>query len=246
MERSIVKEILKAFKVPILMVTALWIIHAIFVVFKINPSYYALVPRRINGLDGILTSPLLHSDWGHLFNNSFPLLITGSIMYYFYRKASMPAIIIIYLLTGLAVWIFGHHGYHIGASGVAYGMVSFIFWSGIFRRNLESIILALIVVLLYSGMIVGIFPDEPGISWESHLFGALMGLLTAILFSGVDVPERKTADYGPEREDNFFANDIFDKTKVQRQQERLAEQERLRQEQLRLRQEWINKNNPPN
>ncbi len=219
------------------MVASLWIIHTIFVVFKINPSYYALVPRRVSGLDGILTSPLLHSDWGHLFNNSFPLLIAGSIMYFFYRKASMPAIIIIYLLTGLAVWIFGHHGYHIGASGVAYGMVSFIFWSGIFRRNVESIILALIVVLLYSGMIVGIFPDEPGISWESHLFGAIMGLLTAIIFSGVDLPDNESLEEDSEEKELFFAPDIFDKTKQQREQERRAELARKREE-------WIRRNLP--
>ena len=184
-------SVLKAFKVPLLFILGLWLIHSMVVIFNLNVAMYALVPRRTHGLAGILTSPLLHSDWGHLFNNSFPLFVTGSMMYFFYRKAALPALIIIYLLTGLAVWVFGHNGYHIGASGVAYGMVSFIFWSGIFRRNIESIILALIVVMLYSGMIVGVFPDEPGISWESHLFGAIMGLLTAILFSGVDLPERK-------------------------------------------------------
>lgn len=226
---STTKSILRAFRVPLLIVLSLWIIHAFVTLFDINVAMYALAPRRSYGLWGILTSPLLHSDWGHLFNNSFPILVTASMMYFFYRKAAVPAIIIIYLLTGLAVWVFGHSGFHIGASGVAYGMVSFIFWSGIFRRNIESIILALIVVMLYSGMIAGVFPDEPGISWESHLFGAIMGLLTAIMFSGVDVPEKKEPDYGPERDQSFFAPDIFEKTKLQRRQEQI---EAMRQKQL--------------
>lgn len=215
-EQSITKSILRAFRIPILLVGSLWIIHFIVIFFNINVAEYALVPRRTVGLWGILTSPLLHSDWGHLFNNSFPLLFTGSMMYFFFPRAAIPAIVFIYLMTGFSVWVFGHHGYHIGASGVAYGMVSFIFWSGLFRRNIESIILALIVVMLYSGMIAGIFPDEPGISWESHLFGAIMGLLTAVLFSNVDLPEKKEILFQDEKETFFFQRDVFEKTKEER------------------------------
>ncbi len=241
MKTTLAKELIKAFKVPLILVGILWIIHLWVEMFGINVREYALVPRRVYGLWGILTSPLFHSDWGHIFNNSFPLLFTGSMMYYFYRKSALPAIVIIHLMTGLAVWLFGHHGYHVGASGVAYGMVAFIFFSGIFRREVEAIILALIVVILYSGMIVGIFPDEPGISWESHLFGAMMGLLTAILFMGVDKPIKKQIDYGEAPPTFFFPRDVFEKTKSQRlaelkHQQFLAQQARLeeyRRQQLR-------------
>lgn len=239
---NIVKDLLNAFKVPIILVGILWIIHLWVVTFGVNVREYALVPRRVYGLWGIISSPLFHSDWGHLLNNTFPLLFTGSIMYYFYKKSALPSIFIIHLMTGLAVWLFGHHGYHIGASGVAYGMVSFIFWSGIFRREVEAIVLALIVVILYSGMIVGIFPDEPGISWESHLFGALMGLLTAILFMGVDKPEREERTYNEGIPQYYFPRDVFDLTKAERQaalrhQQMLAQQQRMeeyrRQQSLR-------------
>lgn len=241
-QQKLLQSIYRAFKYPILLVALLWIIHLVFVVFQINPSNFALVPRRVFGLWGILTSPFLHSDWGHLFNNSFPLLFTGSMMYIFYRKAMFPAIFIIYLGTGLAVWLFGHNGYHIGASGVVYGMVSFIFWSGIFRKNTEAIILSLIVVLLYSGMIVGIFPEDPGISWESHLFGAMMGLLTAISFLGLDQFEKTKPSYSTNQNpEYFFPRDVFEKTRAQRQYE--AEQRRLwEQEQDRLL--WEMRNNP--
>lgn len=218
MKDNTLRETFKALRIPLMAVGALWLIHATTVVFDFNRIYMGLYPRRIEGLKGILTSPLFHSDWGHLFNNSFPLLVSGSIIYFFYRKVALPAMVIIYLLTGFAVWLFAHKGYHIGASGVAYGMVSFIFWSGVFRRNIESIIMALIVVFLYSGMIVGIFPDEPGISWESHLFGGIMGLITAILFSGVDKKEEEIPD---EEQSYFFSRDVFDKTRAQREAENI-------------------------
>ncbi len=224
MKPNIYKELFNAFKVPLLMVGGLWLIQLWVEMFGINVREYALVPRRVYGLWGIVTSPLFHSDWGHIFNNSFPLFVTGSMMYYFYRKSALPSIIIIHLMTGLAVWLFGHHGYHIGASGVAYGMVSFIFFSGLFRREVEAIILALIVIILYSGMIVGIFPDEPGISWESHLFGALMGLLTAILFLGVDKPFREKKKYNEGVPEYFFPRDVFEKTKSERAEERRLQQ----------------------
>jgi hypothetical protein len=173
-------------------------------------------------------------------NNTFPLLFTGSMMYYFYRKSALPSIAIIHIMTGLAVWLFGHHGYHIGASGVAYGMVSFIFWSGVFRRDVEAIILSLIVVILYSGMIVGIFPDEPGISWESHLFGALMGLFTSIIFMGVDKPLKKEKVYNEGIPEYFLPRDVFEKTKAERREELRLQQylaQQARMEALRRQQE---------
>ncbi len=216
---NIFQDLFKAFKVPFLLVGILWLVQLWVVSFEINVIQYALVPRRTFGLWGILSSPFFHSDWGHLFNNTFPLLVSGSMMYYFYRKSALPSIVIIHLMTGLAVWLFGHHGYHIGASGVAYGMVSFIFWSGIFRREVEAIILALIIVILYSGMIVGVFPDEPGISWESHLFGALMGLFTAILFMGVDKKIKEDSNYNEGIPEYYFSRDVFEKTKAQRLEE---------------------------
>lgn len=215
--KNIFLEIFNVLKVPIIAVFLLWVLHGTTELLDVNRIQFGLYPRRISGLKGILTSPLFHSDWGHIFNNSFPLLVAGGIMYYFYRKVALPSIIIIYLLTGVSVWLFAHKGYHIGASGVAYGMVSFVFWSGLLRRNAESIILALITIILYSGMIVGIFPDEPGISWESHLFGGIMGLLTAIIFSGYDRPQIEESS--DEEMTYFLPRDAFEKTIAERARE---------------------------
>jgi len=93
----------------------------------------------------------------------------------------MTSFFMIYIITGFSVWLFGRSVYHIGASGVVYGLISFIFWSGVFRRNLKSIVLALIVIILYSGYLGGIVPNKEGISWESHLLGGIVGIVVASL-----------------------------------------------------------------
>jgi membrane associated rhomboid family serine protease len=131
--------------------------------------------------------------------------------------------LMIYLLTGLAVWIFGRRVFHIGASGVVYGLVSFVFWMGIFRRSLKSIILALIVTVLYSGYFLGILPNQEGISWESHLLGGIVGIFAAYWFKEqIEMDEEvQKASWENEPLDSkyFLERDIFDKTKLEREQE---------------------------
>jgi len=142
--------------------------------------------------------------------------------------------IFIYLLTGAAVWLFGRSVYHVGASGVVYGLVSFIFWSGVFRRNIKSIVLALIVTILYSGYLQGIIPFQEGISWESHLLGGLVGIFVAFLFKGIiENDEEATNPWQDESTDTqrYFPEDVFDMTKEERKIKAVqkAELERLRQ-----------------
>lgn len=208
----------KSVKAPLIIIGVLWFIHLCCMLFNIDLTFYGVYPRRISGLKGILFSPLIHSDLGHIFNNTFPLLVSGIILNFSYRKIAVPVTTIIYLFTGFAVWLFAHRGFHIGASGVAYGLVSFVFFSSIFRRDIESIIFALIVIILYSGMIVGIFPEDPNVSWESHLFGAIMGLFTAVLFSGTTL-NRKRIVHKYEERTYYFERDVFDKTLAERKKE---------------------------
>ena len=145
----------------------------------------------------------------------------------------MRAFWLIYFLTGAAVWLFARPVSHIGASGIIYGLVAFMFWNGIFRRSLRSIILAGIVMLLYSGMFLGILPDQEGISWESHLIGSLAGIFAAFIFKGeLEDEEAKEAEHPFDEEADqektyFLPQDIFEKTKA----ERLAEEaQRVREE----------------
>ena len=113
-----------------------------------------------------------------------------TVVLYFYPKVAYKVFTIIYFGSGILVWFFGREVYHIGASGIIYGFVSFLFFSGIFRKDNRSIALALVVIFLYGGLIWGVLPVEKGVSWESHLFGAIVGLISAFIFRKVDPPKR--------------------------------------------------------
>lgn len=220
---------------PLVAVAAIWIVHFYQMFSGFDPGEYGIMSRRLWGVRGILTGPLVHGSWGHLISNTLPLFVLSAISIYFYRKVAMRAFWMIYILTGTAVWFFARPVSHIGASGVIYGLVAFIFWNGIFRRSLRSIILAALVMLLYSGMFMGVLPDQEGISWESHLLGSLVGIFTSFWFKGeLEDDEAKAADIVPDDENSekqyFLPRDVFDKTKA----ERLAEAEeeaRLRNQQ---------------
>ncbi len=203
----------KSLKFPLTFIVLIWIIHIVKVVFNLSLGQYGVYPREIFGLKGILLSPLIHANWGHLMSNSAPLLVLMVIIFQFYPKISGRVFTLIYIFTGLAVWLFGNPGevrsFHIGASGVVYGLVSFVFWSGLFRRNLISIALALVVTLLYSGMFYGILPTEKGISWESHLYGALVGILVAYIYRhSIHAEEKKEKEWEVQQE-KFFQEDPF-------------------------------------
>ncbi|MBK9098250.1 MAG: rhomboid family intramembrane serine protease [bacterium] len=194
------------FITPLIFPVLLWIIHLVSVILDQDLSKLGLLPRKPVGLLGIFTSPLIHGDFSHLISNTFPLIILGWIIFNFYNKISYLLFFFIYLFTGLLVWIFARQVYHIGASGIVYGFVSFLFFSGIFRRDNKSIALALVITFLYGGLVWGILPGLEGISWESHLFGGITGLIAAYLFRKIDPPSKK---YDWENEpDDFNVKDL--------------------------------------
>lgn len=213
------QHLLESLRFPFLAVTLLWLIHFWQVANEFDPGAYGIMSRRAWGLRGIVTAPLIHGSWKHLISNTLPLFVLTFITLYFYRKVAMRAFWLIYFLTGAAVWLFARPVSHIGASGVIYGLVSFMFWNGIFRRSLRSIMLAAIVMLLYSGMFLGVLPDQEGISWESHLIGSLAGIFAAFLFKG-ELEDEESKDVGHHFEDeektHFLPADIFENTKTQR------------------------------
>ncbi|MCB9315971.1 MAG: rhomboid family intramembrane serine protease [Lewinellaceae bacterium] len=220
---------------PLAAIGFIWLIHAYLTFVGADPGWYGIMPRRLWGLRGIVTAPLVHGSWGHLASNTFPLFVLTAITLYFYRKVAMRAFWMIYFLTGISVWLLARPVLHIGASGVVYGLVAFIFWNGIFRRSLRSIILALIVMVFYSGMFLGILPDQDGISWESHLLGSLAGIFTSFWFKG-ELEDDELERHDPFAEERnrekeyFLPRDIFNKTKAQRALE-AEEEARLRAQQ---------------
>lgn len=150
-------------------------------------GYYGILPRTLKGSIGILTGPLIHGDLLHLMSNSFPLLILLLGLFYFYHKIALEVFVWIYLATGFWVWVIGREAYHIGASGIVYGLMMFIFWGGVFRRNPRSLAISMIIFFLYGYMIYGLFPGDESVSWESHLMGSVAGIFLAIYFKKVPI-----------------------------------------------------------
>lgn len=223
--------------VPLILLTLIWgtFILQGFGLGKFN--CYGVVPRHWIGLRGIVFSPLFHSGWKHIINNSIPLAVLSFFAVLFYQRIAYYVIIFGWLLTGLLVWIFGNLlsgspiGCHIGASGVVYMLASFVFFSGVIKRSRNLIALSLIVAFLYGSMVWGVVPEEflpkfytedrNPISWESHLAGALVGLLFAFLTRSKG-PEEKT--YSWQERDEM---DVREQWIWQRYKESLSEEERL-------------------
>lgn len=225
-------KFLKSIQIPLILVVIIWIIHLFQYSLDGGLGFLGVYPRSLKGIVGIFTSPFIHGSFSHLFSNSVPLLFSGSLIFFFYRKVALQSMLWIYVLTGLSVWLFARPVYHIGASGVVYGLISFIFWNGVFRRNMKSIVLALVVTVLYSGYILGLAPNQEGISWESHLFGALVGVVVSF-FLKEDIEEDEKVIpkiWNDEPVRYFLPRDIFEMTKEERRLERL----RIIEEQKRL------------
>ncbi len=171
-----------SFIVPSRMLFLMWLIFFVEFNFGLNLSIFGILPREAFGLLGILFAPLLHGSLLHLVSNTLPLLFLGTALYYFYGKMARKVFLLSYFLTGTLVWLFGRTTFHIGASGLIYGIASFLFVSGIVRAEFKSLIISVVVVITYGGLVWGVLPTVPGVSWESHLFGALVGAGSAILF----------------------------------------------------------------
>jgi membrane associated rhomboid family serine protease len=155
-------------------------------IFDMQFHQLGVYPRTQSGLLGILTAPLIHGSWQHLLGNAVPTVLLGSMMIYGYPRSRWLALAAIWLLSGAGVWLFGRGSYHFGASGLTHGIFFFLFVSGILRRDRRSAALLMIAFYLYGGMLLTIFPRDPDISFESHLFGALAGAACAYAFRNWD------------------------------------------------------------
>lgn len=147
-------------------------------------SYFGIVPWTPMGLIGIFTGPMLHGSFNHLVSNTVPLLFLGTVLFFFYERIGGIVFFRSYFWTNILVWLFGRHdSNHIGASGVVYGLAFFLIFFGIFRRDFTSMMISIVVIMLYGGVIYGVLPTDPRVSWESHFAGALVGVYTAIQLS---------------------------------------------------------------
>jgi membrane associated rhomboid family serine protease len=197
------RRLLKSFFLPVLFGILILNIRLIESLTSIDLTFLGIFPRRVSGLIGVITAPLIHSGFNHLYSNFFPLIIMGAAVIYFYPKTSGRVIPMIYLFTNILVWLFARPAYHIGASGLVYGLASFLFFSGVIRRDVRAITVALLVVFLYGGLVWGIFPIDQKISYESHFYGSSVGFILSFVFRKSD-PYKK---YDWEEEEKTWNKD---------------------------------------
>lgn len=194
------RRLLLSMLIPFLLISFMWLVKVAEVIFETDFYFLGIFPRKLSSLTGILTSPFIHSGFRHLFNNSLPLFILGTALFYLYSQVSFRVLMWIMLLTGLTVWLTGRPAWHIGASGIVYGLASFLFVSGIIRRHIPLMGLSLLVAFVYGEMVWGIFPGfRIDISWESHMLGAAAGLLLAIWYRA-EGPQKPVPFYENEEE----------------------------------------------
>ena len=161
---------------------SIWGVFIIDSAFELGLNSHGNRPREIRGLKGILTYPFLHSGIEHLWNNTASFFTLNALLFYFYRSLAVRVWLIMFVVSGSLLWLFGGTGNHIGASGIVYGLASFLFVSGVIRNNLLLLRISLVVVFLYGGLVWWMLPIKEGISWEGHLSGALTGLVLAIVY----------------------------------------------------------------
>ncbi len=172
----------------------LWAVKFFEVSMELSFAGGGVYPRRWSGLQGILFSPLIHGNWKHLIDNSMPAFLLSLALFYFYRDIAYKIWLLIYLIGGVLLWGVGREAYHIGASGLIYGLAAFLFLSGIIRRVRSLTAISLLVVFWYGSMVWGLLPFDFEVSFEAHITGAVSGVVLAIIYR----------DQGPEPEKSLL------------------------------------------
>ena len=163
----------------LIFILILWLIKIIDTLLPYDLCQLGLIPRTISGLIGIVLSPLLHANYFHIISNTIPIFVLLLVLYTFYKKHASIVIIGSVLMGGILVWIFGRTATHVGISGLIYSLAAFLILAGIFKKDIKSLLISLLIIILYGGLIWGLFPGRYWVSWEGHLFGAAAGVLIA-------------------------------------------------------------------
>ncbi len=198
--------------IPALFVVFFWLVKIVESAMSYRLYFHGVYPRTTEGLSGIVLSPFIHGDFSHLANNSATFMVLGTALFFFYRKLALRIFSLNYFMSGAILWLIGRESWHIGASGVIYGMAAFLFLSGLFRHDMRLLTISLIITFLYGSMFWGLLPIDPRISWDGHLAGACSGTLLSLWYRNQG-PPRKKFDWeempdedstGAEDEDEFW------------------------------------------
>jgi len=176
-----------ALKIALSVAGLLWLILIVDNVLGLGLTRFGLRPKHVEGLIGIFTAPLLHGGAEHLLSNTLPLIISLTTILYLYPRAAMRVIPVIWVGSGMLAWMVGRPSLHFGASGLVYGLLAYVFISGILRLDMRSVAVSVMVWFLYGSMIWGVLPIRPNMSWELHLGGAILGVALAIAYRRWDI-----------------------------------------------------------
>ena len=197
-----------AVKLALGFVVILWAIQLLNAALDLELERFGVAPRELAGLVGIFVAPLVHGGFGHLIANSLPLLVVGTTMLHLYPDSASKVLPAVYLGPGIAVWLFARGGVHIGASGLIYGLAAYVFVAGLIRHDRRAIAASLLVAFIYGSLAWGVLPIQPGVSWETHLAAALIGIVLAIALRRLDIPPHKRYAWeGEEDEHDTHADD---------------------------------------
>lgn len=184
-----------ALEIALALTGFLWLILFVDNFMGLELTRFGLRPGQLKGLIGLLTAPLLHGGAEHLFSNTAPLIVSLTTILYLYPGSSVRVIPVIWIGSGMLAWIIGQPGLHFGASGFVYGLLAFVFVSGILRLDMRSVAVSVMVWFLYGSMVWGVLPIRPNMSWELHLGGAILGVALAIIFRRWDVTPVKRYEW---------------------------------------------------
>jgi len=178
-------EIVAAAACPLGFVLVLWIVYFIGNASSFDFGLLGIHPLDVKTLTGILTAPLIHLEFDHLFGNSISFFVIGFGLCFLYKRKALPVFGFIYIASGLWGWFLARDGYHIGASGLIYGMFFFLITSAFIKQEKRTVAFALLITFLYGAIVWGFFPvffPDKNISWEIHTTGAVSGVIAAFYF----------------------------------------------------------------
>lgn len=185
----------KAFKIALIFIGMMWAVFFLDILFPfVEFKNYGIYPRHVSGVIGIVSAFFLHGSLSHIISNTLPILLAITALFGNYPKTAKKVFVLSILLTGTLVWSFARSANHIGASGVLYSLLAYIFISGFIKKDMQSIGISIVIAFLYGSLLFGVIPEKEGVSWESHLFGFFVGLFLAWLYRDKDKPKYKNWD----------------------------------------------------
>ena len=209
--QSPLRPLINAAYIPAILIIIMIALQLFDSAFGVELNKWGVVPRTKIGLFGLITSPVLHASFSHLFSNIIPFFILSTLLIYTYRKIAYPVFILLWIWENALVWISARDGNHIGASGMVYGLSAFLIFIGIMRRDIKSLAVSFVVIFLYGGLIWGLLPQlfpDKNISWEGHFWGLATGIALSFLYRKKGIPP-KQEENEDENEDDSDGNEYW-------------------------------------